>query len=1099
MSNQKLTPISQNEINRINSGIQVVDDFVNRKYLIDISSCEPLDFDETEHEKSYSCLSLFRINKIVYNESENINDKLVSVYSALYNLGSIALLIICSDANGINFYLGTRDAEQPMVANEILKRSLKGNFPGVEVEEKEAMQVEKLLKKQLPEKYARLSISSVFIVPSQRDDEKEHFVQGLEKFIDTMAGEEYTAIFISAPLSKRDLEDKKRAYEEMYATLSMYAQFNLTYAENDSTAKTKTDGKSFSEAVNNSVSHAYGRSSSHAKSQAYGNARGGAYGEAYSQAHGNTQGTNNSYGSSMNFFGFGSNDSSGSSTTKSLTETATKTTTETATETATKTETETIAENTGKTTAEGKTITNSTTDSIALCVTSGSTKTIGVTHQNKPVQELMKKIDEQLERIKNCEAYGLWESACYFISSREEVSLVAANTYKALVAGEKTSVDNSFVNLWSGKTQSIKDKNLRVLTWLRHGLHPRFVYRPSQINLGYDKQEVSSASMISGLELPLLMGLPQKSVNGFTAVKSAEFGRNVHTKGGYKGDKAIDIGAIYHMGESFTNSRVKLNLNSLASHCFIAGSTGSGKSTTIYKIIDEVIASEQKVKFLIIEPVKGEYKSEFGNMPDIRIFTTNPKFNEMLRLNPFTFHENIHVLEHLDRLIEIFSACWPLEAAMPAFLKKAFERAYIRHGWDLNHSIHIDRGNGKFPTCKDVAEIMPVLLAESAYSAVVKENYIGALVTRVESLTNGLLGQIFTDEGIPDEVLFDENVIVDISRIGSSETKGLLMGILILKLSEYRQAIAEGKTPNAELQHITILEEAHNILKRTTTAQNQGLANIQGKSVEMISNAIAEMRTYGEGFIIADQSPTSVDVSAIKNTNTKIIMRLPELTDCELAGRSIGLNGEQITELSRLNVGIAAVFQNNWEEAVLAQIDKNSETHKGGQAVVHSRDRQKELLGKLISLLIEQSRNDNFDKLSFMQMLASSDVSESVKSSMRNLIFAFFATRNHDDAIEDARAFEVLITKLMNCDDLFRMLENKLIDTVEDPSEITDEMRDANYRWALWVCNGLDNYAVFSDKKIKDAVFMNLLMYKCDNSINKMRYRLSRDILYNKV
>ena len=57
------------------------------------------------------------------------------------------------------------------------------------------------------------------------------------------------------------------------------------------------------------------------------------------------------------------------------------------------------------------------------------------------------------------------------------------------------------------------------------------------------------------------------------------------------------------------------------------------------------------------------------------------------------------------------------------------------------------------------------------------------------------------------------------------------------------------------LQHITVLEEAHNLLRRTSTEQSQESSNLQGKSVEMLTNAIAEMRTYGEGFIIADQAP----------------------------------------------------------------------------------------------------------------------------------------------------------------------------------------------------------------------------------------------------
>ncbi|MCB6536246.1 hypothetical protein LI210_22360, partial [Parabacteroides distasonis] len=66
--------------------------------------------------------------------------------------------------------------------------------------------------------------------------------------------------------------------------------------------------------------------------------------------------------------------------------------------------------------------------------------------------------------------------------------------------------------------------------------------------------------------------------------------------------------------------------------------------------------------------------------------------------------------------------------------------------------------------------------------------------------------------------------------------------------------MASAKGSNKELRHITVLEEAHNILKRTSTEQSAESSNLAGKSVEMLANAIAEMRTYGEGFIIVDQS-----------------------------------------------------------------------------------------------------------------------------------------------------------------------------------------------------------------------------------------------------
>lgn len=181
---------------------------------------------------------------------------------------------------------------------------------------------------------------------------------------------------------------------------------------------------------------------------------------------------------------------------------------------------------------------------------------------------------------------------------------------------------------------------------------------------------------------------------------------------------------------------------------------------------------------------------------------------------------------------------------------------------------------------------------------------------------------IFTADDIDDRELFDKNVIVDLSRVGSGETKSLIMGILVLKLQEYRIAHSDGS--DSDLRHVTVLEEAHNLLKRTSTEQSSESSNLLGKSVEMLANSIAEMRTYGEGFIIADQSPGLLDMSVIRNTNTKIIMRLPDFSDRELVGKAAGLSTDQIIELSKLPRGVAAVYQNDWVSPVLCKIKKNN-------------------------------------------------------------------------------------------------------------------------------------------------------------------------------
>ena len=180
-----------------------------------------------------------------------------------------------------------------------------------------------------------------------------------------------------------------------------------------------------------------------------------------------------------------------------------------------------------------------------------------------------------------------------------------------------------------------------------------------------------------------------------------------------------------------------------------------------------------------------------------------------------------------------------------------------------------------------------------------------------------------------------------------------------------------------ELKHITVLEEAHHLLKRTSFEQPAEGGNLLGKSVEMIANAIAEMRTYGEGFIIADQAPGLLDMAAIRNTNTKIILRLPDQTDRELVGKAAGLNDDQISELSKLPRGVAAVYQNELIQPVLCKVDhfkveSNTYSYQPVKTIVSpdysDRIRIAELLSKGTSIQSEILLSEIVPKLDRMQL-----------------------------------------------------------------------------------------------------------------------------------
>lgn len=1035
----------------IQNAIHYADLFVSKNYLIDLGKNNVKKMEEDQ--KIFRNISFIEITKICFDPKENVQDKLKTVYTALFNVKSSVLLLMQSNETGIRFFLGIRDAVQPILSRGILEKSLKGNFPGIDFSVIYGEETKKIMTDSFPTEYDSKSIASVSIVPGERET-KDGFVQGLEKFVDTMAGEEFTALFIADPISQEVLEQKKRGYEKLYTALSTYSTYNLAYGENNSKAINESLSKGFTDTINEGVSDTVG--SNHSTSITKSKMRN-------SSSSFNLFSTGHSHGKSS-----GHASASSDGTSDSHTETK------------------------GKSKANTENTTKGTTD------TTGSSVTLTTTQQNKTIQEIQKKIDQQLMRIKASESYGLFDLACYFSSSKKQTTLTAANTFKALVAGEQTSVENSFVNFWDDSRELWDRITSRVCDYLRYGQHILAEYQGILIDKDGEEvlaeQTVTPANMVSGMELPLVMGFPMKSVNGVSIVTSAEFGRNVRFRTKEDEKKTMryaNMGAVYHMGTVWPQNRVKIDIDSLTGHCFITGTTGSGKSNTTYKLLEELL--DKGIKFLVVEPAKGEYKSQFGNVPGINIFTTNTQFYEMLHMNPFEFPDGIHVAEHLQRLVQVFSACWPLYAAMPAILKEAFEKSYRHCGWDLHHSIHFENGNGMFPTFHTLLKMLPEIIQSSSYSSDTKGDYIGSLVTRVNSLTNGLIGDIFCNgKSIDDTILFEENTIIDLSRLQSDETISLIMGVLIMKLNEYR--MIQNLSKNSRLRHVTVLEEAHNILKKVSLNQDSESGNVQGASVGMIRKSIAEMRTYGEGFIIIDQSPAEVDVAAIRNTNTKFIMKLSDKDDFETVGRTIGLNEDQILEIGKLKRGVAVTFQTEWEEPVLTMIDPCSDFYEVKKLQENDQAAEQELLGRIISELLEQHENGEYN-LAWVNAILNKEkrVSQMKKRFYQMHLTGFRRNTVHVGKREEELHFSKLVYELIRCEDLFEIFSLDM-PKIKKHSDATPQIKAKAKKWAQQIKISLDRYLKLEENE--KTILLEYLMVHHIMLTDDLSYKIAISILY---
>lgn len=914
--------------------LNVADMAINRTYLPECVNCQvellPRDARGRLPDNFKSCTKLFRLKRFVYNPEENLMEKLKTFFLSLYHLPlDPSVFIIINNTTphrdfsdklipgSVALYIGlrTESVDRSSELQKMLEDSFCGTFLGSDLAPAQVGQLG------LPTDIKNLVCVSA--MPSvKKDTDNETAKIGLEQFIDVMRDKDYTAVLIASPVTSDVIQQRKRDLENLYTRLSVHRKQTLQFGENES------------ESVSESVSDSTGVSSTTGKSFTETRSQG------HSSSHGGGTSQTCSYFSSSGSSGDGSSSSSGSSSSETTSLNWSE------------------SDTWGFSTSQGTSETSGTSSTHALTTgkssSKGTSKTFSIECENKNVVDMMAKIDAALKHIAESEAFGLWECAAYFTAGTKFDAIFAANNYRALVLGDSSAISNSYVNLWESidtppgnltgealrSFRAQQQANFRYInelfSYVVHGVHPHLT-RSDGGYYGNEQlfRDIMPTYAVSGRDLPYFLALPLKSVPGVVVDSIAAFERSVYTKGLSGNDeqkKRFRLGVIYHMGKEEVNSEVELGLKELCSHTFISGSTGSGKSNTMSVILQGLI--EHDINFLVVEPAKGEYKQDFhevtqndGKSP-INIFTTNPLCERLLHLNPFRFHPGIHVLEHIDRLLNIFGSCWELTAAMPAILKRSVEQAYEVVGWDLGSSHFMKQGKVRYPTFATVVGALRNVISSSDYAPEAQSNYKGALVTRVESLASGILRQVFcAEEDIGYDQLFDSRTIVDLSRLGSPDTKTLIMGVLVMLLSEYRMAVAQetGQT-NSNLQHVTVLEEAHNLLKNANTAG--GGSNIVAKSVEMISNAIAEMRTYGEGFVIVDQSPTAVDISAIKNTNTKIVMRLPEQRDCEAMANAMGLNEFQQREISKQGQGKAIVMQNNWTAAVMVSIDPASGNYK---------------------------------------------------------------------------------------------------------------------------------------------------------------------------
>lgn len=574
------------------------------------------------------------------------------------------------------------------------------------------------------------------------------------------------------------------------------------------------------------------------------------------------------------------------------------------------------------------------------------TKTTAVNQEllNRKAEFCEELLRQHEDRLQQGSALGMWNVGHYFFAEDMESFSLGQAVVRSLFAGmdsyyepprvirlpkDCTTLLRRFANLYI----SFPNNNLRSL----------FVTPPPEGSiivashpLGYWFNGVGTP--VNTKELAIAMPLARQDVEGVSVTERARFGVNLAIDAS---GPSITIGTVEDCGEQ-TMQKYHLHLSSLPKHVGIFGLTGSGKTNTVCNILTQ-LWKKYRVPFMIIEPAKSEYR-RLASSPELKddlvVITAGVEHSSAcpLRLNPFEFDPGrgpdsggVHVLTHIDRLKATFNASFPMYASMPYILEEAILEVYRERGWDIGYScnrfvdIYRDEFHDYLPTLRDLYHKIDSIVRRKGYWVEQQMNIEAALKARLSSLMVGAKGQMLNcSRSLPSKSLFNAPVVVELKHLGDDDEKAFLMGLLVTKLYEYREATIGQDDDAKPLKHILVIEEAHRLLKNTAEGtENLEVANVKGKAVTAFVDMLAEIRAYGQGVIVVDQVPSRVNANVIKGTATKNIHRLLSEDDREMVGKCMGLSDEQIEDLVLLETGRCVIHEDGQRRAFQCRVELN--------------------------------------------------------------------------------------------------------------------------------------------------------------------------------
>lgn len=480
---------------------------------------------------------------------------------------------------------------------------------------------------------------------------------------------------------------------------------------------------------------------------------------------------------------------------------------------------------------------------------------------------------------------------------------VACNNISSRVYGQLAAGNDDTANLKTVKLDNVsvaKDDNFYPLPWA-----------VSEILQGTDRnlQIWNSGRFSAALyRLPFVITVDE-AVEFFRLPIGNErisAGLSINESG--KGNKTytaniINAGDITvgKLRSSSKGDTIGFSLKDLAKHMLVVGTPGSGKTTFSVSLLDR-LWKDHGIPFLVIEPAKNEYRALVQSIPDLQVFTPGKNFISPFVFNPFVPPTNVKLETYKSTLKTAFSAAVSMSTPLDKIFEEAINNCYSDFRWLDTYTV---ADKGKIFNISDFIKCFQQTFDEIGYTGDAR-NIGRAGVVRLNSLVN-LFDNYFS---VPIEDILKKPTIVELAAIENSDQKALIIALLLLSILAYVNANYVG---DGGLKNVILLEEAHVLLDSDTNA-GQGEANPSAIAKDLVKRMLAEIRSYGVGIVIADQSPRKVSTDVVALTDMKVVFRLVESADKQIIADSTNMSDVQILRMSKLKPGEAFLFFNKLDE-----------------------------------------------------------------------------------------------------------------------------------------------------------------------------------------